>query len=275
MRGKWMVLWLSFVLLAGCFQATSPSPPTSPANDVQLDQTLVIAEKNGSVTFDLKLRNNGKKNVRLMFSNEPVSFTIVQKGTEIAHVEVDSGPNENHEVILAPSEQVQWRSVWDLQAAGRRVPAGTYEVEVRLMPDKVNGEAPQPHQFLVKGTFEVHAASTPDRKPVIPEPKLENTAFRQLRVVGGEGTYRVTGEARVFEGVFNYAVTDGHRYLTRGRVQAENGAPSWAPFTLEISIPRDQLPSNGTLILELYKESSKNGSRLHQKEIVLEEFRPE
>jgi hypothetical protein len=275
MRGKWLVLWLSFVLLAGCFQASSPSPPTSPTNDVQLGQTLVIAEKNGTVTFDLKLRNNGKKDVRLTFSDKPVSFVILQKGTEIDRVEIDSVSKENREVVLAPSEQVQWRGVWDLQATGRHVPAGTYEVEVKLLPEKVNGEAPRPHQFLAKGTFEVHAAPTLDRKPVKPGPKLENAAFRQLRVIGGEGTYRVTGEARVLEGVFNYAVTDGHRYLTRGPVQVKGGAPSWTPFTLEISIPRDQLPSNGTLILELYEESPKDGSRIHQMEIVLGVFRPQ
>lgn len=274
MRGKWVVLLLSFVLLAGCFQTTSPSPPTSPASVVQLDQTLVIGEKNGTVTFDLKLRNNGKKDVRLTFSDEPVSFVIVRKGTEIARVEVDSVQNGNHEVLLAPAEQVQWRGVWNLQAAGRRVPAGTYEVEVELLPEKVNGESPRPHQFTAKGTFEV-LASAPGRKPVKPEPKPENAAFRQLRVDGGEGTYRVTGEAHVFEGVFSYAVTDGHRYLTRGRVRAENGAPDWAPFNLEISIPRDQLPSNGTLILELYEESSKDSSRIHQIEIVLDVFHPE
>jgi hypothetical protein len=275
MRGKWLVLWLSFVLLAGCFQATPPAQPTLPSDDVQLAQTLVIGEKNGTVTFDLTLRNNGKKDVRLTFSDEPVSFAIVQKGTEIAHVEVDNVPNENHEVILAPLEQYQWRGVWDLQAAGRHVPAGTYEVEVKLLPEKVNGEAPRPHQFLVTGAFEVHAAQTPDRKPVKPGPKLENAAFRQLHVVGGEGTYRVTGEARVLEGVFNYAVTDGHRYLTQGPVQVKDGAPRWTPFTLQISIPRNQLPSNGTLVLELYEESLKDGSRIHQMEIVLGVFRPE
>jgi hypothetical protein len=272
MRRKWVVLWLSFLLLAGCFQSTSPVKTTLPTDGTQLAQTLVIGGENGTVTFELTLRNNGKKDVRLTFSEEPVSFVIFQKGKVIARVKVDSIPKD-HEVTLAPAEQYQWRGVWDLKTAGLRVPTGTYEVEAVLLPEKVNGASPRPHQFLAKGTFEVQAAPTAGRKPVQPGPKPENDAFRQLRVVGGDGNYRVTGEARVFEGTFGYAVTDGHRYLTQGRVQVEGGAAHWSPFTLEISIPRDRLPSGGTLILELYEESPKDGSRLHQKVIVLDVFR--
>lgn len=275
MFGKWGVFVLSFVLLAGCFHTTAPAPTTSQTNGGRLDQTLVIGEKNGIVTFDLTVKNNGEKGVRLVFSNEPVSFAIVQKGNVIAHVGADSVSDRQHEVMLASSGQYHWRGVWDLHAVGRRVPAGIYQVEAELLPAKVNGEPPGPHQFLVKGTFEVQAEPASGRKPVKPVSMIENNAFRQLRVDGGGGNYRVTGKARVHEGVFSYAVTDGHRYLSRGQVQVEMGAPHWGPFTLELSIPHNQLPVNGMLILELYEESLKDGSRMHQKEIVLDVFRPE
>ncbi len=101
----------------------------------------------------------------------------------------------------------------------------------------------------------------------------ESTAFRNISVSGENGEYVVNGEVRVFEAVFFYTVEDGHDYLIEEtKVTANEGAPAWSPFELKISIPEDQLPTDGVLTLELYEKSAKDGSVINETFVKLEEF---
>lgn len=101
----------------------------------------------------------------------------------------------------------------------------------------------------------------------------ENTAFQNIEVSGENGEYVVKGEARVFEGVFYYSVEDGDDYLVEEtNVTVNDGAPAWSPFEIKISIPEDQLPSNGTLTLELFEKSAKDNSIVNQSYVKLDEF---
>ncbi|MDA8353048.1 MAG: Gmad2 immunoglobulin-like domain-containing protein [Firmicutes bacterium] len=93
-----------------------------------------------------------------------------------------------------------------------------------------------------------------------------NQAFRKLTVAGKSGRYTVRGQARVTEGQFRYAVSDGHNYLLEGSSQAQSGAPEWAAFQLSLDLPKAKVPQNGTLTLELFEISPKDGSR--ENEIV-------
>ncbi|WP_162848386.1 Gmad2 immunoglobulin-like domain-containing protein [Paenibacillus nanensis] len=101
-----------------------------------------------------------------------------------------------------------------------------------------------------------------------------NSAFCHVKVSGSGGTYTVTGEGRVFEAVMAYAVEDGHNYLLESFHTLDSGAPAWSPFQLEIVIPEEQLPENGTLILELFEYSAKDGSKINTLIIPLETFSP-
>lgn len=100
----------------------------------------------------------------------------------------------------------------------------------------------------------------------------QNNAYRAIRVSGSDGNYVVKGEARVFEAVMSYAVSDGHRYLLEKNLQLSEGAPEWSAFTLEIRIPAEQLPVNGTLTLELFEYSAQDGSRINLLNVPLESF---
>lgn len=101
----------------------------------------------------------------------------------------------------------------------------------------------------------------------------ENNAFRIHEITGSDGNYTITGEASVWEASFMYAVSDGHDYLVEDFTTASNGAPSWGEFSIDISIPEEQLPVNGTLSIEIWEESAKDGSRLHELSLPLESFR--
>lgn len=100
----------------------------------------------------------------------------------------------------------------------------------------------------------------------------ESQAFRNVSVTGSRGNYVVTGEARVFEATIQYEVEDGHFLLQQGFVTASEGAPGWGAFTIDIRIPEESLPANGTLMLILFEESAKDGSRLHETPVLLETF---
>jgi hypothetical protein len=101
-----------------------------------------------------------------------------------------------------------------------------------------------------------------------------NSAFCNVQVSGSGGQYIITGEGRVFEAVMAYAVEDGHNYLLEDFYTLGEGAPAWSPFQLDIVIPEEQLPHNGTLILELFEYSANDGSKINSLIIPLETFAP-
>ncbi|MFC5529849.1 Gmad2 immunoglobulin-like domain-containing protein [Cohnella yongneupensis] len=103
---------------------------------------------------------------------------------------------------------------------------------------------------------------------------VQNNAYRNIKVSGQGGHYTVTGEGRVFEAVMSYAVEDGHNYLLEQNVQLDEGAPAWSPFQLNIVIPAKHIPSNGTLMLELFEYSAKDGTKINILSVPLETFAP-
>lgn len=99
-----------------------------------------------------------------------------------------------------------------------------------------------------------------------------NNAFRHIQTTGSNGHYTVSGEARVFEAVMNYAVSVGNNNLAEGNYMLNEGAPTWSLFSLNIDIPVNQLPVSGTLKIELFEYSAKDGSKINVIPVVLETF---
>lgn len=104
------------------------------------------------------------------------------------------------------------------------------------------------------------------------QPPVENSAFRKIAVTGSQGTYVVTGEARIFEATYQYEVSDGHQVFMQGFGTASSGAPDWGTFTINVSIEPSELPVNGTVSLFLFEESANDGSVINELAIVLEVF---
>lgn len=110
----------------------------------------------------------------------------------------------------------------------------------------------------------VDDSSGSSKDPVI---VAENEAFRIYApaddaVVGT--TFKVTGEARVFEAAFSYSFEDGHNVLAEGHVMADQGAPEWGKFEFEVTFKEATSPYG---ILVIYESSAKDGSPVHQLEI--------
>ncbi|MCM3767552.1 intracellular proteinase inhibitor [Neobacillus niacini] len=85
----------------------------------------------------------------------------------------------------------------------------------------------------------------------------QNPVFRHVQVSGADGTYVVSGEAREPIGIFYYTVEDGHNeYIQEQRVRIQGGE-KWERFTINVKVPPEAVPKNGTLLLNLYPKNEK------------------
>lgn len=102
------------------------------------------------------------------------------------------------------------------------------------------------------------------------EPFMENDAFRlfspEPNSTVGE-SFTVTGQARVFEATFQYNIEDGHNILAEGTVMADEGAPEWGDFEIEIQLEN---VTSKHLTLRLFVYSAKDGSMTHEMVIPLQ-----
>ncbi len=79
-------------------------------------------------------------------------------------------------------------------------------------------------------------------------------------------TLHLEGYARVFEAQFQYSLEDGHNVLATGSVMADQGAPAWGQFNLDVEFSR---PTSPGLTLSLYDASMKDGSIIDETLIPL------
>ncbi len=99
-----------------------------------------------------------------------------------------------------------------------------------------------------------------------PEPTTyENNSFKDVTLTENENGIQVTGKARVFEGVFQYAVVVKDKILKEDHYLTA-GAPAWGEF--EFFIDQNLLTHPGTT-LELFVYSAKDGSKTEVLPIAL------
>lgn len=84
-----------------------------------------------------------------------------------------------------------------------------------------------------------------------------NEAFKEVTVSESEGKMLVKGKARVFEGVFQFALLSDGQIIMQDHYQTD-GAPAWGDF--EISFNKELVSQKETFI-ELFVYSAKDGSK--------------
>lgn len=87
--------------------------------------------------------------------------------------------------------------------------------------------------------------------------QYQNEVFKEVTVLKSNGGAVISGKARVFEGVFQYAVISGKEVLQENHYQTD-GAPAWGSF--EITIEKELLTKEEVSI-ELFVYSAKDGSK--------------
>jgi hypothetical protein len=207
---------------------------------------------NGLAFFELHLKNTGSEPMSLEFPTSQVYEIVVEKGPgqEIYRYSKGRSFLQAFQTIrLNPGETKKWIEKWDYKKDG--ISPGEYTVRASLNLYQINGQR-------VGGRIYAQAAL------IIPE---ENQTFRNVKAKGSKGIYTITGEVNSPSGGFSYAVEDGHNEYTHENVQIPPG--KWQPFTIQVKIPEDKLPSNAALILYL-NENSDNGKPFT---VILEKFK--
>ena len=87
--------------------------------------------------------------------------------------------------------------------------------------------------------------------------QYENEVFKEVTVSKSNGKATVKGKARVFEGVFQYAVISGTEILLEDHYQTD-GAPAWGDFEITID---SELMAKENVSIDLFVYSAKDGSK--------------
>jgi uncharacterized protein YceK len=285
-----MMVFLSFILLTGCAtvetnQSNKDSQEEESPTTIQLETKLEATQLEDKVVFDLTLTNKGSEDVELTYSSGQ-QFEITMKDEDSKEIyRYSEGKMFTQALVtevIKAGEQLDWSIEWDQKTDGSRLVAdGNYTVTAEVLA-KTSDESTtiDTEQLQHTISMSIENSDTSQEKEnketgtdEVKIEDLENKAFRNIKVEGEYGEYTVTGEARVFEGVFGYSVSDGHQYFIEEFKQVDEGAPNWSAFTLEISISEDELPVNGTVMLELYEESAKDGSKVNELNVPLDRIK--
>jgi len=230
----------------------------------QLEMTADVQADADKVDFNFKLKNTGEEVVDLNFPSGQQYEIVVKNDQDEEVYRYSKGKAFTQAIVdkeVKPGEDLSWNTSWNYKQDGERVEAGTYEVDITLLPSKINNNTIDAKPFQLSQKFEV--------------PSGEQT-FRNVEVTGENGEYTVKGEARTFEASFAYSVEDGHNLLVEEQHEmASIAAPEWGTFEFDVNIEEDKLPENGTLTLTLYTKSAKDGSIENRKFVKLDSFQPE
>ncbi|WP_028594677.1 Gmad2 immunoglobulin-like domain-containing protein [Paenibacillus assamensis] len=104
------------------------------------------------------------------------------------------------------------------------------------------------------------------QKPQKPqqEKTYANDAFRNIGEVKLSEQYVIKGEARVFEGSYNYVVKQGSKVIAKGFNTASKGGPEWGTFSQTITVPVSKTAKKQPLTVELFEVDMESGKQVNK-----------
>ncbi|KAA0546492.1 hypothetical protein FZW96_14695 [Bacillus sp. BGMRC 2118] len=283
---KQFILSLSIIfIMAGCgtsennnangnSEQDSKEATTSSIDVADFKTTLDVDQTKEKVIFNIAFSNEGEEDANVLFSSGQKFELVVTnaKNEEVYRYSTGKMFTMALETVkLSPGEKLELSDEWDYMMNGEKVPPGEYKATVTMIPKEINDMVVDANTFQAETVFtieELRGESSSDSE------QQENSAFRNMKVSGKDGQYKITGEARVFEATFFYTVEDGHEVLIPETVvQAKEGAPSWSQFELNLSIPKDKLPKNGTITAQIYERSANDDSIVNRVNLALQQFK--
>ncbi|MCE3296070.1 MAG: sporulation protein [Crocinitomicaceae bacterium] len=113
-----------------------------------------------------------------------------------------------------------------------------------------------------------HDSLPGEENPGLSNEKFANKRFRNVTVERlSEQSFRIRGQAQVFEATFSWVVEDGHDQLKKGFEMTDAGAPEWGNFDFKIDVSKKR--PNSTLTLILFEASAMDGSPQHELPVAL------
>ncbi|MED1862866.1 BsuPI-related putative proteinase inhibitor [Fictibacillus nanhaiensis] len=230
----------------------------------QLSPVLSIQQRNDGIDVLAVLENHSNHTVTLSFNSSKMFDLAIFDSSKKEVFRHSNGKNyekKQEDVHIKAGASHIWRSKWKISAENNK--AGIYTVKATFIPNEISPGSLRTEGLSVEETLTLQGRSE----------EKKNNAFQNIHFSGKDGTYKVSGEARVFEGSFAYSVSDGHHVFIEKKEQIGEGGPDWAPFSFEVNIPEDELPINGTLMLELFYYSPKNGEKTDTLAVPLQSFK--
>ena len=261
------ILFLAFLLLfitSACGGSKEGKIDNKGQVTSQLNPLLSIQQRNDGIDFLAVIENQSNHTVTLSFDTSKMfDVTVLDSANKevFRHSKGKKYLEEIEEVQIKSGSSHIWKTKWKLPAVKRK--AGIYKVKAVFLPKKISPGTVKTENLKVDETLILQSGMG----------EMKNNSFRNLHVTGRDGKYKVSGEARVFEAAFSYIVTDGHDVYIENHEQTAQGAPAWAPFSFDINLSEDDLPVNGTLMVELFYFSPKDGEKTDILAIPLQTFK--
>jgi Intracellular proteinase inhibitor/Immunoglobulin-like domain of bacterial spore germination len=255
---------LVFSLISACSKDQEKKEKKEESISAQLYPVLSVQQKNDGIHYLLALENQSNHTVTLTFDSSKmfdITVTDTAGNEKYRHSKGKKYNQDKEKVQINAGASHLWKAVWKLSPEDRK--AGIYKVKATFNPSKVSPGTIKTENLSVTEILTLQSGLG----------DIKNNSFRNIHFTGNDGEYKVSGEARVFEASFVYSVSDGHEVFVEKHEQTSEGAPAWAPFSFEIKVPEEDLPINGTLMLELFYFSPKDGEKTDVLAIPLETFK--
>jgi len=158
-------------------------------------------------------------------------------------------------VSLQPGETKTWEVAWNYDEKPFQQ-GETYSITGKLLPIEVNGKKAAANLFTETISYKADGRIG----------GAEDTLDVEVEKQGNDGAYTLSGGAVPEVEQAYYAVSEGHIMLVK-----ETAFDISKPWKISIRIPKEQLPTNGTVILEMYAKEKKTKTVV-RKLVVLEQF---
>ncbi|MGM9988285.1 MAG: BsuPI-related putative proteinase inhibitor [Bacillaceae bacterium] len=216
-----------------------------------------------AIKFRIAVVNSGDKEATFGFlSGQQFDILVKDKNGEkvYQYAEGQTFSQEKTNVVVGPNKAYVWENEWLVDTS--LLKEGKYTVESSISVSQIN-------DTIVSSTdvSKLNAASdfNIEHKTTTPTPTKNPV------VEGKTGVYKVTGIVSTDKNVY-YSVEDGHNVLVdETTVNLKKGTGDTHSFEININIPKENLPTNGTLTLILYSRDV-DGAYTPLQTITLEQF---
>jgi hypothetical protein len=253
---KILSFFLLLVLLAGC--ATNGNEQLNKDGqdnhnaEVNIDMQLSVLENENTTDFKISLTNNANAEAVLEFSSGQ-QFEIIVKSENGEEVYKFSDgrmfTQAFQNLVLPPGESVEWGDTW---THNDEITSGMYEVTAKVLAITINEETLDPKMLEETKSINIEKPN----KVTYPA----NDAFQNITITKNGMIYTISGEARVYEGVFQYEIKEAGNVVLSGHKKAPEGAPTWSQFTFTLDL-NNVLTGSGSAELELFVYSANDGAK--------------
>ncbi|MFC7321190.1 BsuPI-related putative proteinase inhibitor [Halobacillus campisalis] len=248
-------------------EETSNSESEEPSDNIvalieQLTFEAEVVQGKDGIMAEFSITNDAEEPVILGF-NSSLKYDVIvenQDGEEVyKYSEGQAFTQQLTMEELEPGEKLEAN-----ETVNEELPPGDYNVTMTFLVTSINDQPFESKPFEISKQTTIgqggETSSGSEEAEELDE-ELETSqgdneeAFRDLTLEGENGSYTVSGEVNAIDGQFFYMVEDGHNLLIEEEaVQVEDPGAEWSSFKTEVTIPEEDLPNRGALIMTMFNK---------------------